>query len=143
MWPEPTLKKRLSRSARQEEKLRLVRPSKTQLLIAESRELRERNRELRKDLRGTLDQVRQTLNRSRELTTKIVELSELAERLTNRARAVLALIAGGCSSKEIAARLGIAFKTAACHRTHIMEKLNIHDSASLTRFAVRNGFLRP
>src|SRR5215469_16998114 len=98
MWPEPTLKKRLSRSARQEEKLLLARPSETQLLIAESRALRERNRELRKDLRGTLDRVLQTLNRSCELTTKVIETSELAVGLTNRERTVLGLIAGGCSS---------------------------------------------
>lgn len=134
--------KRLIPPLPQGAKLRLVRPSETQLLIAESRALRQRNRELRNDLRATLDQVLVTANRSRELTGDLVESSGQLPRLTPRERSVLALIAGGYSSKKLAWQLGISFKTATSHRTHIMEKLDIHDTAGLTRFAIRHQLIR-
>lgn len=65
----------------------------------------------------------------------------LAERLTSREVEVLKLVASGLSSKEIARSLGVTFKTAACHRSRIMAKLNIHQVASLTRYAIRNGYV--
>jgi DNA-binding CsgD family transcriptional regulator len=46
------------------------------------------------------------------------------------------LIAAGRPSKQIAADLGISFKTAVTHRTHIMEKLDLHTVAGLVRYAV-------
>jgi len=61
------------------------------------------------------------------------------ESLTKREIDVLKLIATGLSTKEIARSLGITFKTAACHRARIMAKLNIHQVANLTRYAIRNG----
>jgi DNA-binding NarL/FixJ family response regulator len=66
---------------------------------------------------------------------------ETSDRLTPREQEVLVLIAEGLSTKEIAARLGISFKTAACHRYRLMEKLSIHDSVSLARYAIRNGLI--
>jgi DNA-binding CsgD family transcriptional regulator len=56
-------------------------------------------------------------------------------RLTPRELEVLKLIATGLSTKEIASTLAIKFKTAACHRAHIMEKLDAHGTAEITRYA--------
>ena len=63
------------------------------------------------------------------------------EPLTRRETEVLTLVAGGHSTKEIAARLGIAFKTAACHRTRIMAKLNAPNAAGLVHCAIRLGLV--
>jgi two-component system, NarL family, response regulator NreC len=61
------------------------------------------------------------------------------EKLTAREREVLQLIAEGNSSAEIARRLFISVRTVDTHRFHIMEKLEIHSIAGLTKFAIRNG----
>jgi DNA-binding NarL/FixJ family response regulator len=61
------------------------------------------------------------------------------ERLTKREIEVLKLIAAGNSTKQAADILGIAFKTCVGHRTHLMNKLGIHDSVSLARYAIRAG----
>jgi DNA-binding NarL/FixJ family response regulator len=61
------------------------------------------------------------------------------ERLTPRQREVLQLIAEGYSTKEIAKELGISPKTAETYRTELMKELDIHDIASLTRYALRMG----
>ena len=58
-----------------------------------------------------------------------------------RERQVLVLIASGKSSKQIAARLGIAFKTVVAHRYHIQKKLNAHNTAALTLAAIRMGLV--
>ena len=63
--------------------------------------------------------------------------------LTAREREVLQLVAEGKTTKEIASILGISFKTAESHRTRIMEKLDIHETASLVRYAVRRGLVPP
>ena len=62
--------------------------------------------------------------------------------LTLRERQVLQLVAEGKTTKEIAALLGLSVKTADSHRTRLMEKLDIHDVAGLTRYAIRNGFIQ-
>jgi DNA-binding NarL/FixJ family response regulator len=61
--------------------------------------------------------------------------------LTERERQVVTLIAEGNSTKEVAALLGISVKTADCHRTRIMDKLNLHQTATLVRYAIRQGFI--
>jgi two-component system response regulator NreC len=63
--------------------------------------------------------------------------------LTAREREVLQLIAEGQRTKQVAASLGISLKTAESHRTHLMKKLDIHDTASLVRYAVRRGLIHP
>jgi DNA-binding NarL/FixJ family response regulator len=63
--------------------------------------------------------------------------------LSPREREVLSLIAGGKTTKEIAVVLGISVKTADSHRTRLMEKLDIHEVAGLTRYAIREGFVEP
>jgi DNA-binding NarL/FixJ family response regulator len=57
--------------------------------------------------------------------------------LTLREREVLKLIAESHSTKQIAARLGLSAKTVDNHRTNLMRKLDLHDVASLTRFAIQ------
>jgi DNA-binding NarL/FixJ family response regulator len=61
------------------------------------------------------------------------------EKLTAREREVLALIAAGKSTKELASELGIAFKTACCHRSRILNKLDAHNTAELLRNALERG----
>jgi two-component system response regulator NreC len=63
--------------------------------------------------------------------------------LTNRERQVLQLIAEGKSTKEVATLLGISGKTAESHRTRLMQKLDIHETASLVLYAVRRGIVQP
>lgn len=65
------------------------------------------------------------------------------ETLTPREREVLQLVAEGKTTKEIAAILGVSVKTADAHRTRLMQKLDIHDIAGLTRYAVRQGVIQP
>jgi DNA-binding NarL/FixJ family response regulator len=65
------------------------------------------------------------------------------EQLTPREIEVLKLIACGDSGKEIATKLGIAFRTARSHRSNIMEKLDAHDTAALVRYAIRTGLIQP
>jgi PAS domain S-box-containing protein len=63
--------------------------------------------------------------------------------LTERERQVLVLIAGGKSTKEAATQLGISYKTADSHRSRILEKLGVHETASMVRYAVRSGLIAP
>ena len=63
-----------------------------------------------------------------------------AEVLSNREREVLQLLAEGKSTKQIALRLHISVKTVETHRRQIMEKLDIHSVAELTKYAIRKGF---
>jgi two-component system, NarL family, response regulator NreC len=63
--------------------------------------------------------------------------------LTVRERQVLQLIAEGKSTKDTAALLGISVKTAESHRTRLMQKLDIHGTASLVLYAVRHGIVQP
>lgn len=64
-----------------------------------------------------------------------------AKPLSRREREVLGLMVEGKSSKEIAAALGISFKTAVTHRASIMGKLNVHEVASVVREAIRRGLV--
>ena len=64
-----------------------------------------------------------------------------AERLTARETEVLQLVAEGQANKQGADTLGISIKTVEKHRQHLMDKLNIHDTAGLTRQAVATGVI--
>lgn len=59
--------------------------------------------------------------------------------LTAREAEVLQLVAEGAANKQIAAALGISIKTVEKHRQKLMNKLDIHDTAGLTRYAIANG----
>ncbi len=61
--------------------------------------------------------------------------------LTPRERQVLQLVAEGKTTKEIACLLGVSRKTAETHRARLMEKLSIHNTAGLVRYAIRRGVI--
>ncbi|MDQ6662997.1 MAG: response regulator transcription factor [Acidobacteriota bacterium] len=77
-----------------------------------------------------------------EISEHIVNPSPKPQ-VTDRERQVIELIARGFSTKLVAAELGISVKTADTHRTKVMNKLKIHETASLVRFAIRQGFIEP
>jgi DNA-binding NarL/FixJ family response regulator len=80
---------------------------------------------------------------SRTLVDAFLAKTELpADPLTPREREVLQLVAEGRTTKEIAVVLGLSVKTAETHRTRIMRKLEIHDTASLVRYAIRRGLVQ-
>ncbi|TAL07051.1 MAG: response regulator transcription factor [Verrucomicrobia bacterium] len=62
-------------------------------------------------------------------------------RLSSREVEVLQLIAEGQPNKQVAAELGVTFKTIDKHRQHLMSKLDIHDIAGLTRYAIAEGII--
>jgi len=61
--------------------------------------------------------------------------------LTSRELEVIQLVAEGRANKQVAAELKISIKTVEKHRQHLMEKLNIHDTAGLTRYAIARGII--
>jgi DNA-binding NarL/FixJ family response regulator len=61
--------------------------------------------------------------------------------LTGREREVLQLVAEGKTSKEIASVLDVSVKTVETHRANIMNKLDIHETAGLVRYAIRHGIV--
>jgi DNA-binding NarL/FixJ family response regulator len=64
-----------------------------------------------------------------------------ANKLTTREAEVLQLVAEGSANKQVAAELNISIKTVEKHRQKVMDKLNIHDTASLTRYAIAAGII--
>ena len=81
---------------------------------------------------------------SRTLVEAYLAKSELPpDPLTPREREVLQLVAEGKTTKEVAVILGVSVKTAESHRTRIMGKLEIHETASLVRYAIRRGLVQP
>jgi DNA-binding NarL/FixJ family response regulator len=94
------------------------------------------------------DAVRGKMYLSPEVSRAVVEAYQAKEALpmdplTPRERQVLQLVAEGKTTKEAAATLQISVKTAETHRTRIMEKLNIHETAGLVRYAIRRGIIQP
>jgi DNA-binding NarL/FixJ family response regulator len=79
----------------------------------------------------------------REYLSRATTLEGPLSRLTVRHREILQLIAEGCTSKEIASRLGITVKTVDRQRTELMKRLDLHDIAGLVRFAIREGLILP
>lgn len=83
------------------------------------------------------ENVLETLEEKRKKRRGTVEL------LTPREKEILQLIAEGKANKEIAVHLKISFKTVDTHRMHVMEKLDIHNTADLVRYALRAGIAKP
>lgn len=80
---------------------------------------------------------------SRTVAEAFLNKSEFpTDPLTSRERQVLQLISEGKSTKEVATQLGISTKTAESHRTRLMQKLDIHEIASLVRYAIRRGLVQ-
>jgi DNA-binding NarL/FixJ family response regulator len=91
--------------------------------------------------------IREILN-GNAFFSRIQKRRELVERsrttrnrLSSREVEVLQLIAEGKPNKQVAAELGVSFKTVDKHRQHLMAKLNIHDTAGLTRYAISTGVI--
>jgi DNA-binding NarL/FixJ family response regulator len=109
--------------------------------------------ELKREAEELLDQataairdsmrLRKRSQRIREALRKAPSRTELTrpQVLSKREHQVLTLIVAGKSSKEIAAELGISFKTAVTHRASIMSKLDVHEIASVVREAIRRGLV--
>ena len=80
---------------------------------------------------------------SRAVVQAYLSKADLPERpLSDRERQVLQLVAEGKTTKEIATLLGISVNTAESHRSNMMEKLGIHDTAGLVRYAIRHGIIQ-
>jgi DNA-binding NarL/FixJ family response regulator len=69
------------------------------------------------------------------------QLEKKSNRLSSREVEVLQLIAEGKPNKQIAAELGVSFKTVDKHRQQLMAKLDIHDVSGLTRYAISAGII--
>lgn len=80
--------------------------------------------------------------RGAEPPDRLTRLKKRGARLSSREAEVLQLIAEGLANKQIAAELGISVKTVEKHRQHLMEKLRIHDTAGLTRYAIAAGIIQ-
>ena len=63
------------------------------------------------------------------------------EMLTDREKEVLQLLAEGHSNKEVATMLDLGLSTVETHRANFMEKLNLHNTAEIVLYAVRNGII--
>jgi DNA-binding NarL/FixJ family response regulator len=72
---------------------------------------------------------------------RIGAINQKLAKLTSREMEVLQLIAEGKANKETAAELSIGMKTVEKHREHLMQKLDIHDTAGLTRYAISAGII--
>jgi PAS domain S-box-containing protein len=95
------------------------------------------------DFAGFMVSAIDVSDRKRGFFTPDEESVRLVFALTERERQVLVLIAEGRSTKEAAAHLGISYKTADSHRSRILEKLGVHETASMVRYAIRAGLIEP
>jgi DNA-binding NarL/FixJ family response regulator len=84
---------------------------------------------------------RRLLDQCREAFEKGSPVRKSGPHLTSRENEVLQLIAEGQANKQIAAELNISIKTVEKHRQQVMNKLNIHDVAGLTRHALSRGII--
>jgi DNA-binding NarL/FixJ family response regulator len=69
------------------------------------------------------------------------EIHTIGPPLSDREREVIQMVAENQTAKEIAARLNLSAKTVENHKMHVMDKLNLHGIAALTRFAIREGII--
>jgi two-component system, NarL family, response regulator NreC len=95
---------------------------------------------IREALRGKTylsPELSQTIISAIQLKTDVAE-----DPLTPRERQVLQLVAEGKTTRQAAELLNISVKTAETHRNRIMEKLNVHETAGLVRYAIRRGLIQ-
>jgi PAS domain S-box-containing protein len=92
---------------------------------------------------GLLASATEVSDRKRGFFTPDEESVRMVLALTERERQVLVLIAEGNSTKQAATTLGISYKTADSHRSRILEKLGVHETASMVRYAIRAGLIEP
>jgi PAS domain S-box-containing protein len=92
---------------------------------------------------GFMGTVADVTDRKKAMFVPDAESVRIVFALTERERQVLVLIAHGKSTKEAAAQLGISYKTTDSHRSRILEKLGVHETASMVRYAIRAGLVEP
>jgi DNA-binding NarL/FixJ family response regulator len=85
--------------------------------------------------------IKQAMARGRKSSSRDGLLKKKNNCLSSREMEVLQLIAEGKANKQVASELGVSFKTVDKHRQHLMSKLNIHDVAGLTRYAIAEGII--
>lgn len=100
------------------------------------RQARQKHRSLLGSLREAVSLVEDFLH-----TDESDARSHQDDRLTPRQREILHLIARGFATREIATQLHVSVKTVESHRAQLMQRLNIHDVAGLTRYAIRTGLI--
>jgi two-component system, NarL family, response regulator NreC len=93
-----------------------------------------------REIRGNAIYLSPTISRA-VVEAYFAKVTPPGDVLSSRERQVLQLVAEGKTTKEIAGVLGVSVKTADSHRTRIMRKLDIHDTAGLVRFAIRRGLI--
>jgi DNA-binding NarL/FixJ family response regulator len=98
---------------------------------------------LRSEELATQKYLRALGNCKAALMPDTARLAETDSKITHREREVLTLIASGKTSKDIATQLGVSFKTVVCHRYRVQQKLHAHNTADLTRAAMRMGLIEP
>jgi DNA-binding NarL/FixJ family response regulator len=84
-------------------------------------------------------EIARRLSHRRQLSAQRKRRSASPSRLSKREGEVLQLIADGFSNKQMASELGISIKTVEKHRQRVMQKLGLHETASLTRYALSQG----
>jgi DNA-binding NarL/FixJ family response regulator len=85
--------------------------------------------------------IKRVQDRSQKSVGRNGDLKKKNNCLSSREVEVLQLIAEGKANKQVASELGVSFKTVDKHRQHLMSKLNIHDVAGLTRYAIAEGII--
>lgn len=88
---------------------------------------------------GILKRLRKARRKAREAGRP--QSTKLRRPLTAREAEVLQLVAEGQANKQVASELGISIKTVEKHRQQLMDKLDIHDTAGLTRYAISSGVI--
>ena len=113
----------------------LIKQSSAHTLIDAIRKIHKGNTVLSPDVSKRFhDRNQKSLDRKGRIKKKLILLS-------SREMEVLQLIAEGSANKQIADELGISIKTVEKHRDSLMRKLDIHDTASLTRYAIAEGIV--
>ena len=113
----------------------LIKQSSAHVLCEAIREVHQGNHFFSPAISRRLDQ------RNRKSPDREGLLKKKNANLTSREAEVLQLIAEGNANKQTASTLGIGIKTVEKHREHLMEKLDIHDTAGLTRYAISAGII--
>ncbi|MEY2429719.1 MAG: hypothetical protein QOJ40_2604 [Verrucomicrobiota bacterium] len=113
----------------------LLKQTSSQLLAQAIREVQKGNAFFSPEISRRLDA------RGRKPPDRPGNLKKKTNRLSSREVEVLQLIAEGKANKQVAAELGVSFKTVDKHRQHLMSKLDIHDVAGLTRYAIAEGIV--
>ena len=114
----------------------LIKQSSASVLCKAIREVHKGNKFFSRSISKRLHDRQQKLPRG-----AAGRLKNGSVRLTSRELEMLQLIAEGMANKQAAAELGISIKTVEKHRQSLMKKLDLHDTAGLTRYAIAKGIV--